>query len=155
MAIYAIHCAPLPGDREGVAESMRATRLGFCYFGFVFGPFWLAARRLWLPLLVYIACAALIGFLVAFGIVAAPAVLALEILAALLIGLEGRNWVAAALARRGLPLVDIIEAHDEDEAARVYFTRTLAVAPPSSSAARSTPPRSGQDVIGLFPEAPR
>ncbi len=129
--------------------------MGFCYFGFVFGPFWLAAKRLWPPLLVYVAGAALIGFLAASGVVAAPAILALEILAALFIGLEGRNWVGGALARRGLPLVDVIEARDEDEAARVYFTRALAVAPPSPSAARSAPPRSGQDVIGLFPEAPR
>jgi hypothetical protein len=155
MAMYAIHCPSLAGDREAAAEAMRATPIGFCYRGFVFGPFWLAVQRLWLPFLIYVAVAALIGFLVASGVFAAPAAVALELAAAVLIGLEGRNWLEAALERRGLPLVDIIEARDEDEAARIYFTRALAAAASSPSGPRLTGPRPVSGIIGLFPEAQR
>ena len=155
MAIYAIHCPSLSGDTEAAAERLRATKLGFCYRGFVFGPFWLAAQRLWLPLLVYVAVAGLMGFLVASGVLAAGAVVALEILAALLIGLEGRDWLGLALARRGSPLVDIIEARDEDEAARIYFTRALAAGASARAAAGSGAPRAMPGVIGSLPEALR
>jgi hypothetical protein len=156
MAMYAIHCPPLGGDNEAAAEAMRARRMGFSYFGFVFGPFWLAAQRLWLPLIVYFAVAALLSFLFAAGVFAAPAALALDLLAGIFIGLEGRNWVGIKLARRGLPLVDIIEARNADEAARVYFTRALAnpTPPPTAPVARSIQPPAGE-IIGLFPEARR
>jgi hypothetical protein len=156
MAMYAIHCPTLAGDSEAAAEKMRARRMGFSYRGFVFGPFWLAAQRLWLPLLVYLVAAALLGFLIAAGLFAAPAAVALELLAGLFIGLEGRNWVGARWARRDLPLVDIIEARDEDEAALIYFTRALAnpapVLAPAISRSRRPPAR---EIIGLFPEAQR
>jgi hypothetical protein len=156
MTMYAIHCPPLAGDTAVSAETLRARKVGFSYAGFVFGPFWLIAQRLWLCALVYVVGAALLGFLVALGIFAPPAALALELLAALFIGLEGRSWVGAALARRGLPLVDIIFAYDEDEAARAYFTRALAspVDAPSRASFRSAAPR-GNEIIGLFPEARR
>jgi hypothetical protein len=154
MAMYAIHCPPLAGDSVAAAEALRARRIGFSYFGFVFGPFWLAAQRLWLPLLVYIAFAALMAFLFTVGVFAAPAALALDLLAGMFIGLEGRNWVGSKLASRGLPLVDIIEARDEDEAALAYFTRELENPVPALPTTRSSRPPTSE-IIGLFPEARR
>jgi hypothetical protein len=153
--MYAIHCPSMAGDSDAAAEAMRATRIGFCYSGFVFGPFWLAAQRLWLALVVYVAGASLIGFLVASGVFAAPGALALEALAAVLIGLEGRNWLGASLERRGLPLVDIIEARDADEAARIFFTRALAAASSAPLGVRHTGSRPVSGIIGSFPEAQR
>ncbi len=152
MAIYSIHCRPLVGGQDAAAEALTAMRLGFSYPAFVFGPFWLAAHRLWLPLLAYVAGLAVFGLLAASGVLAHGALVALEVLAALLIGLEGRNWLGFALARRGLPLVDVIEARNEDEAVRVYFARVLAVAPPPAGA-RVSLPRATSGVIGSFPEA--
>ena len=146
--MYAIHCPSMAGDSDAAAEAMRATRIGFCYSGFVFGPFWLA-------LVVYVAGASLIGFLVASGVFAAPGALALEALAAVLIGLEGRNWLGASLERRGLPLVDIIEARDADEAARIFFTRALAAASSAPLGVRHTGSRPVSGIIGSFPEAQR
>jgi len=145
--MYAIHCPSMAGDSDAAAEAMRATRIGFCYSGFVFGP--------WLALVVYVAGASLIGFLVASGVFAAPGALALEALAAVLIGLEGRNWLGASLERRGLPLVDIIEARDADEAARIFFTRALAAASSAPLGVRHTGSRPVSGIIGSFPEAQR
>jgi hypothetical protein len=155
--MYAIHCPPLAGDSEAAAEAMRARRVGFSYAGFVFGPFWLLAHRLWGFALAYVVAAALIGFLVDAGVFGAGAAVALELLAAVLIGLEGRNWVGAALTRRGSPLVDIVEAHDADEAARVFFTRALAnpAAPRQRTAFPIPALARSREIIGLFPEAPR
>jgi hypothetical protein len=153
--MYAIHCSPLAGGRDAAAEALKATKLGFCYPAFVFGPFWLAAKRLWVALLVYVLGAALVGFLAALGFIAPGALVALEILAAIFIGIEGRHWLGFKLARRGLPLVDIIEARDEDEAARIYFTRALAEASAAPVGPRSAFPRPVSGIIGSFPEALR
>ncbi len=155
--MFAIHCPPMAGDREAAAQALRARRMGFSYAGFVFGPFWLLAHRLWLPAFIYVALAVVFAGLIGAGVFAAPSAMVLELLAAVFVGLEGRQWVGAALARRGLPLVDIIEAHDADEAARAYFNRALAepVPAPARADVRAPPPARDREIIGLFPEARR
>jgi hypothetical protein len=152
MAIYSIHCSPLAGGRDAEAEALKATKLGFCYPAFVFGPLWLAAHRLWLPLLAYVVGLAVVALLAALGVVPPGAAVALELLAAVLIGVEGREWLGLAWERRGQPLVDFIEARDADEAARRYFERVLAVPPAPSGARIASPPRAS-GIIGSFPEA--
>ena len=156
MTIFAAHCAPEFPQSSEVLEQARVFRVGFVWPALVFGPLWLVARRLWRPLALWIVAAALVGAGTAHGTLDPGAAFWLYLLAALYLGVEGRALEAAALTRRGRPLVDIICAADSSGAERAFFARAVDltdVAPPPA------PPRGGpalgapHAVIGLFPEA--
>ena len=154
MAIYAIHCPPLVGDVARAFDRARIVETGFSRSGFVFGPLWLLANGLWLPLLVWIVVAGASGFAEATGWLAYGGASAIYLLATLLVGLEGRNWLGEKYSRAGLPLIDVIEARDDNEAARVFLCRALVAPPPAPSAVRAANAGAGP-IIGLFPEAQR
>jgi hypothetical protein len=160
MATYEIH-GPLTGDRGEIAEALTATSARFSIAAFVFGPFWLAAHRLWTPLAIYVAAAAAVSGATAIGALAPGGALALELAVAVFLGLEGRNWLNAARARRGGALLDLVEAGSARDAADLYIWRNLsepdAAAPPAAPrASRAAPLRAHEpQVLGLFPEARR
>ena len=160
MPLYAAHAPPgLPT----LAGSDRVTLVpqGFSWSAFVFGPWWLAARGLWRALLGWaLASLALIGGAYALG-ASAGALVAIQGLIALFLGLEAANLRSAALGRSGRPLVDMVAAADDDTALKAFFARWLeddAGAPPAP-AAPSGPARPlgdaslRQPVTGLFPRA--
>ncbi len=155
MATYEINGAP--AGRE--ADAFQVTKAGFSYAAFVFGPFWLAAFRLWLPLAIYLACAVVAGVLSTGGWLSGGAVLALEFTAGVFIGLEGPRWLSETRERRGYPLVDIVEAANARDAADLYIVRSLgeaSSAPPPPRPAPIRPSSRGEPhVLGLFPEARR
>ena len=131
-------------------------RVGFVWPALVFGPLWLIARRLWRPLALWIAAAAVIEAAATHGLLNPGAAFWLYLLAALYLGLEGRALEAAALTRRGRPLADIVCAADSSGAERTFFVRAVAATevappppPPRGGPAAGAPPA----VIGLFPEA--
>ena len=108
MAIYAVHSPALVGNPAAAFDRAKVLRLGFAAWGFVFGPLWLLSKRLWLALGAWILGAAIVGFAIAFGALRPGAGFVLYGLAALFIGIEGRALQGWALARRGLPLADIV-----------------------------------------------
>jgi Protein of unknown function (DUF2628) len=159
MATYEIH-GPLTGERGAIAEALRATSPGFSYAAFVFGPFWLALHRLWVPLAIYLASGAVVAALASFGALAPGGALGLELTAAVFLGFEGPRWRAAALARRGRPLLDLVEAGSANDAADLFILRSLAEEPAAPPTAAPPPPRRvaplrEPQVLGLFPEARR
>jgi hypothetical protein len=154
MAIYAVHSPALDGDRALAFDRAKVLRLGFAAWGFVFGPLWLLAKRLWLALGAFILGAALVGLAIAFGVLRPGTGVVLYWLAALFIGIEGRAWQGLALARRGLPLADIVAAGDRESAEREFLARAFS-RPARGAASVGPAPPSANEIIGLFPQAGR
>jgi hypothetical protein len=154
MAIYAFHSPALDRDTASALESTTVLRLGFAPWGFVFGPIWLLAKRLWLALGAWILGAAVVGFAVSWGLLRPDTAVILYWLAALFIGIDGRTLQGWALARRGSPLADIVAAGSSESAEREFFARALA-APARGAASVGPAPSSAQEIIGLFPRAGR
>ena len=159
MAIYSVHAPSGVVDPQRLIESVRVERQGFAVCGLVFGPLWLLARGLWRPLGLWIVAAIVVRLAVMGGALGVGAAFDLYALSALLIGFEGRAMREAALARRGLPLVDVAVGADPDAAERAFAARAL-VAPPAPGPASpppsgrySPPPENPHGIIGLFPEA--
>ncbi len=159
MATYAVYSPAFDGDPATAFDRARAIRLGFAPWALVFGPLWLLANQLWLALAAWIAGAALVEVAVGQGGLGPAAATTLYWLAAVFLGFEGRNLQGAALARAGRPLVDLVEAADEQDAEYRFLARALSAAPaprPANRPARTPPPPpGGPHVIGLFPEAGR
>jgi hypothetical protein len=94
-------------------------REGFSLGALIFGPFWLASRRAWLP-----AGAALLVSILILAVVRPPALLILTLGLAVILGLSGRDMVRWSLARSGYAQTGIVTARDEDEArVRLLMTR--------------------------------
>jgi hypothetical protein len=129
-------------------------RLGFAPWGFVFGPLWLLAKRLWLALGAWILGAVVVGLAVVSGFLRPETAVVLYWLAALFIGIEGRALQGWALVRRGSPLADIVAAISSESAERECFARALA-APARGVASVGPAPSNAQEIIGLFPRAGR
>jgi hypothetical protein len=154
MAIYACHSPALDRGTASALEGATVLRLGFAPWGFVFGPIWLLAKRLWLPLGAWILGAAVVGLVVASGVLRPETAVILYWLAALFIGIDGRNLQGWSLARRGSPLADIVAADTAESAEREFFARALA-APARGASSVGPAPSSAQEIIGLFPRAGR
>jgi hypothetical protein len=102
---------------KGAAEP-RLLREGFSFWAMVFGPFWLAAQRAWIPA-VLVLCADIAAWLLP-----APLDAAAPIGLAWAAGLFGRGMVRWSLARRGWLLAHVVAALDEEAAlARLYAAR--------------------------------
>ena len=84
---------------------------GFSWAAFLFGPFWLAARRAWVAAALSLAAYVLVLSLAA-GDVGALLLLAL----ALLHGLSGHDLRRWAMDRRGYALAQVLFAHNETDA---------------------------------------
>jgi hypothetical protein len=154
MAIYTIHLPPITDERERLLRAI-VLRDGFSKSAFVFGPLWLAAKRLWISAILY--AASLIGAVSACLTFDLPGtVLGLVLaLAALLLGLEGVSLQRWRLARRGWTEAGPVSAASQSEAERRYFEqvgRTVqspaTIKPGEAASARP----SDRSVLGLFPE---
>jgi len=117
MRVYTVHTHPAkpPEDAVFVKE-------GFCWPGLLIPFFWLIFRRLWIPLMGFIAAVVLIAIVPATGLAGegftGPATLALH----LLVGLEGNNLRRWRLKAQGYELVDIVVADNMGEAEIEYYT---------------------------------
>lgn len=151
--VFARPDAPVPDE----GSVMVADR--FAPWAFAFPLLWLLFNRLWIE--------ALIAGLVMIAsslMIAEPAFfwpgLALGFAVNVITAMEGRNWRAAALVRRGWQMVDLVEADDTDTAFEIHALRASA-GKTATAGDRPTPPRrfpqvgrgneSGADTIGLVP----
>src|SRR5271156_618365 len=144
MAIYAVHSPALVGNPAAAFDRAKVLRLGFAAWGLVFAPFWLLSKRLWLAHRGSGLGAPIVGFAIAFGVLRPGAGFVLYGLAALFVGIEGRALQGWALARRGLPLADIVAAADSETAEREFLARALAG--PARRAASPRPPPAGGSI---------
>lgn len=95
----------------------RLVREGFSLGAAVFGPFWLAAHRAWVPAAIALLLEVLIAFLPT-----PRASLILFLGFAALLGFSGRDLVRWSLARRGYAQTAVVAARSEEEAESRLFT---------------------------------
>lgn len=120
MAVYSVHArgaAPLQ-----IADA-AFVREGFSLCAFLFGPAWLAWRRLWTALLAFIGLWFVLVAAAALNVWSVPAALAALFLLHLLLGLEANRLLEARLGNRGLHLVDVVAARALEEAQGIFFRR--------------------------------
>lgn len=165
MSVYTVH-APPAGAAGPDPERFVFVRDGFHFWAFVFGPVWLLAKGLWLPLVIYIVIAAALH--AAMWLLAVPAATyaALVLLMHLLIGLEAgtiRRWT---FRLRGWTALGVVTGTNRENAEQRFYDRWVAraarnknpIAPPSPPRpmppppAPTRPPEPPTDIIGLFPQ---
>ncbi len=89
----------------------RLVREGFSFGALLWGPFWLAAHRLWL-----LAAALLLLDVLVLVLTRPPASLVLTAGVALLLGFSGRDLLRWSAARQGYLETGVVAAGNEDEA---------------------------------------
>lgn len=103
----------------GAAASSEAPRVvpyRFSWAGFWLGPVWLLAKRLWLAAIVVAALAVALVLAVRSGVLSGGAGAIAWVLVAVLVGLEGQEWLRRALIRRRAPVAGLAYAYDEADA---------------------------------------
>ncbi len=120
-----VYTALLKQDAEPVL-----VREGFAWGALVFGPFWLAVHRAWIPAAVSLAAFVLIGLLVP-----SPAATILTFALAVLLGLTGQDLRRWSLEWRGYLLVHVLAAISRDDA----FIRLMTMRPDLAARYRPEP----------------
>ncbi len=122
--VFTAHAPPgAPADPAAQAAALCVLPAGFSWAALLFGPFWLAAKGLWLRAAALAAVYAGLGLAASAGYLSAAAELAVSLLVALFVALEGREWARRRLQRRGMPIGDIVVAASETEAAARVLRR--------------------------------
>jgi xanthosine utilization system XapX-like protein len=162
MTIYTVHEPParLKATHRG-AERFRFVRDGFYFWAFLTPLLWMLWHRLWLVLLGYLLFVGLLTFaLIKLGVTAGPAIF-INLLIAILIGLEASTLRRWTLARNKWRDLGVVSGDDLEAAEQRFFATWSAddIAPLAESPARpvyaaNTPrrPQPQPDVVGLFPE---
>lgn len=154
MTIYKVLLPTDGSDAMDIAERVEFRREGYCWPALLFGPAWLLARGLWRPLGLWCLAAALAVLALRQELLSGSGAMWLYILSAVFLGLEGRDFVAAAMERRGFRLVDIVAGLDDVAVERVFFARWRPdVGPAANAPPRPNIPFAQAHVIGMFPEA--
>ena len=171
MPVFTVH-APVMGD-AGIraADRFAFVRDGFHFWAAILGVVWLAWHRLWLALIGWIVVMVAVDFgLAALG-TGRTAIFLVDVMLALLMGLEAASLRRWTLSRRNWRQLDIVVADDQEAAERRFFDRwtarqralvndQLAVdrgAPPPTrdipgQPFSKPPPLPRSEIIGSFPE---
>lgn len=88
----------------------------FAWSGFLFGPLWLLAHRLWFAATIVLILAALLVVAVRTGFLGGAIGEAIWLLVSILIGLEGQEWRRRALIRRRAAIAGFAYGMDETDA---------------------------------------
>ena len=170
MTVYSVY-EPISDDADIAARADRIAfvKEGFAWFALIVPALWLLYHRMWIELFVFLA--ALVGLQFAFGFDRLGQELFSWVALALitLFAFEANDLRGAALQRRGYRFAGVVTGRDSAEAERSFFTawlpqqeRSARSGPPAKKAARTVdaaaPSRSGsqgsgEEVIGLFPQA--
>ncbi|HZS65422.1 MAG TPA: DUF2628 domain-containing protein [Xanthobacteraceae bacterium] len=161
MPVYTVHQPPPRKDEVAAApERFAFVRDGFYFWAFLFGPFWMLWRRLWLVTLIYVAAVTALetGMWALRLPEAARAVV--SFLLALLIGFEAGTLRRWTLARRGWNDAGIVVGDDLEAAERRFFAawHEQPASPAAPRAGEAPMPKADDGaIIGLFPQpgAPR
>lgn len=158
MAVYTVHQPPLRnGETAPDPDRFVLVRDGFHFWAFVFGPLWMAWRRLWLVLVLYVAALIAIEAALRYAGGGTWLRLAIALGVALLIGLEAGSLRRWTLERRGWKNVGVVVGEDVEEAERRFFAgwtgqrdaETTSAGPQAMTIPRAKPQ---SEVIGLFPQ---
>lgn len=171
MPVYTVH-APVKTD-AGIAATERFAfvRDGFHFWAAILGAVWLLWHRLWLALIGWIVVMVGIDFGLAVLGAGRTAIFLVDIMLALLMGLEAASLRRWTLSRRNWRQLDIVVADNLEQAERRFFDRWTAKQralsndqiaidrggpPPTRDIAGQPfsrpPPLPRNEIIGLFPE---
>jgi hypothetical protein len=171
MPVYTVHAPTAHAADFRATDKFVFVRDGFHFWAMVLGPLWLIWKRLWL---------ALLGWLVLFTVLdaamvqlggGAEALLVVDIMVAILMGLEASTLQRWTYSRRNWRQLDVVVADDEETAERRFFDRfttgrrwsgydSLSVDRGGPPPTRDVPPQRFSEppplpqggIIGLFPE---
>jgi hypothetical protein len=125
--LYTVH------ERGGVEGEVEFVPEGFSLLAFLFTFLWLWAQRAWLAGAVVLGAGLLLGF--GQSVIGVPEYLgiAIHVVISLGVGIFGRDFQRAALARRGFTETGVSTGETLEEAEMRYFGKRLnqlAAAPP-------------------------
>src|SRR6185437_6979644 len=170
MPVYTVHAPTAHAADFRATDKFVFVRDGFHFWAMVLGPLWLIWKRLWL---------ALLGWVILFAVLEAAVVqlgggagaqAVVDIMVAILMGLEASTLQRWTYSRRKWRQLDVVVADDEESAERRFFDRfttgkrwtgydPLSVdrggPPPTRDVPGqrfSEPPLPQGGIIGLFPE---
>ena len=163
MSVYTVHEPPLRASEASPnPERLVFVRDGFYFWAFLLTALWILWHRLWLVLLIYVVVAVGLDFAMYYAGVPSAGVAVVELLIAVLVGIEAGSLRRFTLARRGWHNIGVVSGDDVEDAERRFFdgwVRAAAgkrVAPSAASPGPPPPPSSrsqqSPDIIGLFPE---
>lgn len=166
MPVFTVH-APRADDEKlqcAAPDQFCIVRDGFYVWAFLFGPFWLLYRRLWLATLGYLVVMAAFAMALTALHAGGGIWFVVALLLASLLGLEAGSLCRWTLARRGWQSVCVVVGEDPEIVERRFFNRLVADQPPPISFALSVDscaplPRSipmpassiHGDIFGSFP----
>lgn len=151
MTTYSVYLpSSLAYTRANLAGKSRVIPDRFSWGGFFVPLLWLLLNRLWLNTLVLFAVE--MGLALGASQLGVPLGVSFGVglILMLMVGLEGRRWLCAALERRGYRLVTIVQAETDDEALHqslddCHENETITYNNPNTRTPQS------RGVIGLFP----
>lgn len=127
MLVFTVHEPARPAvDLDDRADELVFVREGFSMPAFLFGPFWLAVHRLWLPLVLYV-----VAFLLLLGLFqvlpgGSGAVGIVLTLAAMAFGLEANSIRRWGLSRRDYQMIGTAAGKTFEECEHRFLTGWLA-----------------------------
>ncbi|MBR0799907.1 DUF2628 domain-containing protein [Bradyrhizobium jicamae] len=171
MPVYTVHAPTGNGADLAATDKFAFVRDGFHFWAAVASVIWLAWHRLWLALFGWIVLTFAIDFALAWLGVGRGAIFFVDLVLALLMGLEAASLRRWTLSRRKWRQLDIVVADGEEAAERRFFERWTAGhrglvndqrsvdrgAPPPTRTIpgqpfSKAPPLPQGGIIGLFPE---
>lgn len=171
MPVYTVHAPTAYAADFRATDKFVFVRDGFHFWAMVLGPLWLIWKRLWLALLGWLILAVAIE-VVAIKLGGGRSIVtAIEVIVAILMGLEASTLQRWTLSRRKWRQLDVVVADDEESAERRFFDRftsgrrwsgydPLSVDRGGPPPTRDVPPQRFSEppplpqggIIGLFPE---
>ena len=157
MAIYTVHEPIDAADEVTRADRTVFIREKFTFWGFVFAPFFLLWRRLWLAFAAYVVLVAILAGLYAGLGFPSEGCIALLVLAHLFVGVEGNDLRRWALERRGFRMVEVVSSPERVTAEMSFFAGRESNRPEQRGVAQpwTAPPDPTPAVIGMFPDGSR
>jgi Protein of unknown function (DUF2628) len=123
MPVYTVHAPSAHAADFRATDKFVFVRDGFHFWAMVLGPLWLAAKRLWLALLGWLIV--VIGLEIAVLALGGGrlAVAGIDMVIAILMGLEASTLQRWTYSRRNWRQLDVVVADDEETAERRFFDR--------------------------------
>lgn len=171
MPVYTVHAPIANGAELSATDKIVFVRDGFYFWAAAASVIWLLWHRLWLALLGYVVLMIALHFGMAALGAGRGTMLAIDLLLAILMGLEAASLRRWTLSRRKWRQLDIVVADDEEAAEHRFFERwsgngrrindqrsvDRGAPPPTRNIpgqpfSKPPPPLPQGGIIGLFPE---
>ena len=162
MFVYTVYEPPQrSADDAAEAERFKFVRDGFSVWAFLLGPLWMLWHRLWLVLVCYLVLMGIVDTTMATIGASRGLIFLVDLLIAVLVGLEASTLRRFTLSRRGWRYIGVASGADGEAAEQHFFDAWVRNASEKTLARKLTPlpqplavprvPRA-PGVIGLFPE---